>query len=627
MRLRVNINNDWKIVDDKGNISVSFPFSWEERKVVTFRREFDKLSLLKDGHLYIEFRGVSSSCQVILNGNSVGTHSGGYSTFRFDLTDCLEEKNILEIVVDNKKNDRIYPQKADFTFFGGIYRDVSFLVVDKEHFDLDYYGSKGIKIDTSVNNKQGTVVVHAYTKSQKKMVVHILDKERNEILCLDNGERGKIENVHLWKGREDPYLYMAVAQLVDDDGTILDEVSSRFGFRTFSIDSHKGFMLNGMPYPLHGVSRHQDRARKGYALTKEDQEEDIRLIKEVGANAVRLAHYQQDDYFYDLCDENGIIVWTESPYISEHLDHGDDNAIQQMRELICQQYNHPSIVVWGLSNEITMFRKNRKEMLSLHRRLNDMVHSMDPLRKTTLACFAACSPFDKVAHITDVVGWNLYLGWYTPFFFLNDVWIAVFHLLFPKRPLAYSEYGAEGMPNLHSHRPKRFDNSEEYQCLYHEKLLWCFERHPWLWATFVWNMFDFSSEGRNQGGEPGMNHKGLVTYDRKTKKDAFYLYKAWWTKEDFVHLCGKRYVYRHERRTEIKVYTTCDEVTLFLDGKRKKAKKGKRIFRFHVFLHKGENHIKVRSGKSMDEMTIIKVDRPYQSYKLIGGNSRSWEKK
>ena len=640
MRHITNINAGWFYTDPrtKERKAIDLPHTWNGedgqdggadycRSVVPYEYDFPKPEMKEGDSLYIEFKGVNSSCEVLLNGEKIGRHDGGYSTFRFDLTNFLRDQNHLEVLVDNRENDSVYPQKADFTFYGGIYRDVHLIQVGKDHFDLDFHGSKGIQVDALPKDHKGEVTVHAYTKSEKNVVILILDAQDQEVLRLKNGEKGEIENVHLWNGRKDPYLYKAIARIVDENGEILDEVSTRFGFRTFAFDSKKGFFLNGKSYPLHGVSRHQDRLHKGNALSVLDHQEDMNLIEEIGANTIRLAHYQHDDFFYDLCDEKGMIVWAEIPYISRHLEHGDENAISQMQELVYQQYNHPSIVVWGISNEITMSNWDKKGMLALHHKLNDMVHKIDPNRKTTLACYAMCTPFDKTAHLTDVVSWNLYLGWYVPFFFLNDLWISFFHLLYPNRVLGYSEYGAEGMPNLHSAKPKRFDNTEEYQCVYHEHLLKCFERHPYLWATHVWNMFDFGSDGRDQGGDPGKNHKGLVTFDRKIRKDSFYLYKAYWSEEKFLHLCGTRYINRHEKKTEIKVYSTLPEITLFHDGKKVKTLQGDKIFLFHLPLHEGDNKIQVVSGDYHEEMVIHKVDKADPSYKVHGGNSMSWEKK
>ena len=353
----------------------------------------------------------------------------------------------------------------------------------------------------------------------------------------------------------------------------------------------------------------------GNALTKEHHDEDMALIREIGANTIRLAHYQHAQYFYDLCDQYGMIVWAEIPYISEHMPAGRENTISQMKELIVQNYNHPSIVTWGLSNEITISTKDTRDMLDNHRMLNDLVHEMDPTRPTSLACYAVCGPFNKVAHISDIVSWNLYLGWYVPGFFLNDLWIDFFHWKYPNRCLGYSEYGCEGMPNLHSAAPHRGDHTEEYQAKYHEYMLKCFEKRPFMWANHVWNMFDFAADARDQGGEPGMNHKGLVTFDRKTKKDSFYLYKAYWTKAPMVHIAGKRFEYRPEKYTTIKVYSTCDTVSLYVDGELKQRQVGGKIFQFRIPLTE-HTHVKVVADGVEDEAVFHFTPNPIRSYKL-----------
>ena len=406
------------------------------------------------------------------------------------------------------------------------------------------------------------------------------------------------------------------------DGTVVDEVSTRVGLRTFSVDSRNGFFLNGRPYPLHGVSRHQDRKGVGNAITRAMHDEDMALIRELGANTVRLAHYQHDQYFYDLCDQYGMVVWAEIPYISEHLPNGRANTISQMKELIYQNYNHPCIVCWGVSNEITISTKDKADMLDNHRELNDLCHKMDPTRLTTLACYAMCGPFNPVAHITDLVSWNLYLGWYVPGLFLNDLWMDFFHLVYPNRPLGFSEYGAEGMPNLHSAKPRRGDHTEEYQAVYHEYMLRCFDRHKWMWATHVWNMFDFAADARDQGGEPGMNHKGLVTFDRKTKKDSFYLYKAWWSEENFVHICSKRFTDRTESEIEVKVYSNQKSVALYCNGKKLSEQTGEHVFRFRVPLT-GSIEVKAVAGDCIDTASFRHVDTPNPSYKLVKTKSKS----
>ena len=572
--------------------------------------------------VWIQFDGVNASAHVVLNGSPVCNHDGGYSTFRANITELLRDENELTVEVDNSKNDRVYPQKADFTFYGGIYRDVSLMVVSKNHFTLDYFGGPGIRITPTVQGADASVQVTTWHDGEGEVSIELLDAAGNTVATGKGPDITlTIFNAHLWNGVKDPYLYSCKARLVVN-GTVEDETTTRFGVRSFKVDPKKGFFLNGKSYPLHGVSRHQDRKGLGNAITREMHDEDMALIKEIGANTIRLAHYQHDQYFYDLCDEVGMVVWAEIPYISEHMPNGRENTISQMKELIIQNYNHPCIVCWGVSNEITISTKDKKDMLDNHRQLNDLCHEMDKTRLTTLACYAMCGPFNRSAHITDMVNWNLYLGWYVPGFILNDLWMGFFHLCFPNRPFGYSEYGAEGMPNLHSTHPHRGDHTEEYQAKYHEYMLRCFKRHPWMWATHVWNMFDFAADARDQGGEPGMNHKGLVTFDRKTKKDSFYLYKAWWSDEAFVHICSKRFVERTGSTATVKVYSNQSTVALYVNGNKVGEQTGEHVFTFKVPLN-GELHIQAVAGDRTDESIIRHVDTPNPEYKLHKTKSKS----
>ena len=572
--------------------------------------------------VWIQFDGVNASAHVVLNGSPVCNHDGGYSTFRANITELLRDENELTVDVDNSKNDRVYPQKADFTFYGGIYRDVSLMVVSKNHFTLDYFGGPGIRITPTVQGADASVQVTTWHDGEGEVNIELLDAAGNTVATGKGPDITlTIFNAHLWNGVKDPYLYSCKARLVVN-GTVEDETTTRFGVRSFKVDPKKGFFLNGKSYPLHGVSRHQDRKGLGNAITHEMHDEDMALIKEIGANTIRLAHYQHDQYFYDLCDEVGMVVWAEIPYISEHMPNGRENTISQMKELIIQNYNHPCIVCWGVSNEITISTKDKKDMLDNHRQLNDLCHEMDKTRLTTLACYAMCGPFNRSAHITDMVSWNLYLGWYVPGFILNDLWMGFFHLCFPNRPFGYSEYGAEGMPNLHSTHPHRGDHTEEYQAKYHEYMLRCFKRHPWMWATHVWNMFDFAADARDQGGEPGMNHKGLVTFDRKTKKDSFYLYKAWWSDEAFVHICSKRFVERTGSTATVKVYSNQSTVALYVNGNKVGEQTGEHVFTFKVPLN-GELHIQAVAGDRTDESVIRHVDTPNPEYKLHKTKSKS----
>lgn len=629
------LKRDWQFAGPDGKTAtVRLPHTWNNldgqdggndyfRGICTYTTafsapDFDPISEC----VYLEFDGVNASADVFLNGKDCCHHDGGYSTFRVEVTELLQSENRLKVAVDNSVNDHVYPQKADFTFYGGIYRDVKMIVVNKKHFDLNYYGSQGVKITPVVEGEDARVTVESWNNApEAETFVSILDVSGKTVASGVGSDAVILLNKpHLWDGVKDPYLYTAVVQL-KEEGKVLDEVRLRFGVRSFYVDKDKGFFLNGRSYPLHGVSRHQDRKLLGNALTTAEHNEDLELICEIGANSIRLAHYQHSQYFYDRCDEMGFVVWAEIPYISEHLPNGRENTISQMKELISQNYHHACIVCWGVSNEITISTKDKKDMLDNHHVLNDLCHEMDATRLTTLACYAMCGPFNKAAHITDMVGWNLYLGWYVPGLFLNDLWISFFHLVYPKRSLGFSEYGCEGMPNLHSEHPRRGDHTEEYQAKYHEFMLRCFERHPYMWANYVWNMFDFAADARDQGGEPGMNHKGLVTFDRRIKKDSFFLYKAFWSEEPFVHIAGKRMADRTGKSTKVTVYTNQPHVKLYNNGKLVGEKDVDKTAVFEVVLS-DTNKIEAIAGSERDLAQFRKVNVPNPDYKLKKDKNR-----
>lgn len=635
MRSTTKLMKNWQFTGPDGKTTaVDLPHTWNNidgqdggndywRGTCIYKTRFAAPAFDKNTQqVWLQFEGVNASAKVTLNGVEVARHDGGYSTFRADVTALLADSNELIVEADNSKNDRVYPQKADFTFYGGIYRDVSLLVVNRNHIALGYLGGPGVQITPAVNGANADIEVKTWMEGDGEVEFSIYDATGAEVLTGKGRDTTvTLEHPHLWDGVRDPYLYTCAVRLVLN-GEVQDEVRQRFGVRSFSVDPKQGFFLNGRPYPLHGVSRHQDRKGLGNAITREMHDEDMQLIKELGANTIRLAHYQHDQYFYDLCDEAGMVVWAEIPYISEHMPNGRENTISQMKELIVQNYNHACIVCWGVSNEITISTKDNRDMRDNHHVLNDLCHEMDKTRLTTLACYAMCGPFNPVAHITDLVSWNLYLGWYVPGLFLNDLWMDFFHLCYPNRALGFSEYGAEGMPNLHSSHPRRGDHTEEYQAIYHEYMLRCFDRHKWLWATHVWNMYDFAADARDQGGEPGMNHKGLVTFDRKTKKDSFYIYKAWWSDEPFVHICSKRYADRTENEIEVKVYSNQKQVSLYVNGEKLAEQEGEHIFKFRVKLN-GETKVQAVAGDSIDDAVFRKVDAPNPDYKLTKKKSTS----
>lgn len=611
----VNLPHTWNAIDgqDGGNDLY--------RGTAYYAKELLKADLPEGDRHYLEIEGANASASVYVNGKKLASHDGGYSTWRVDLTDELQDKNLIVIEVANDKNDRVYPQNADFTFYGGLYRDVNIISVPESHFDLDFFGAPGIMVTPKVDGADATVAVKTFTTNQKdgqKIVYTLTDREGNVVAAAEADKEAvfTLKNVRKWHGRKDPYLYSVKAELVED-GKVLDTVSARFGCRSFEIDPDKGFILNGESYPLRGVSRHQDRWGVGNALTPEMHKEDIDLIMELGATTIRLAHYQHDQYFYDLCDEAGLVIWAEIPYITTHMDNGFDNTVSQMKELIAQNYNHASIVVWGLSNEITGGGNNiySPVLLENHKVLNDLCHEWDPTRLTTMAIVSSCPVDHPYIRIPDTVSWNHYFGWYGGKHTENGPWMDEFHKNNPTIPVGMSEYGCEAL-NWHTSDPDQGDYTEEYQAVYHESLIRQLFTRPYIWATHVWNMFDFGADARNEGGENGQNHKGLMTFDRKYKKDSFYAYKAWLSDEPFVHLCGKRYVDRVEDVTKVTVYSNLPSVELFANGVSLGVKEAADHFFYFDVPNSGVTKLEAVAGDCRDHSEIRKVDTFNEAYRM-----------
>jgi len=619
------LDKNWTFIKENHSEVISLPHTWNAldgqdggndyyRGTCTYTCMFPQPKLPEGGRAILEFEGAAMTANVSLNNQALAEHKGGYSAFRVDITNALLEQNLLVVTVDNSRNDTVYPQQADFTFYGGIYRAVKLHILPAEHFVLAANGAPALKVTPIVTNlaaKAVEVTVEAAVENALK--VHFELNGQTISAPAENGTAKavfKLEKAHLWDGLNDPYLYTVTAKL--DNG---EESSARFGCRKFDIDPQKGFFLNGRSYPLRGVSRHQDRKGFGNALTCKEHEEDITLILEIGANAIRLAHYQHAQEFYNLCDEKGLIVWAEIPYISQHMPNGRDNTISQMEELIVQNYNHPCIAVWGLSNEITAASAVNEDLLDNHRVLNELAHKLDPTRKTAMANVFMLEIDSPILEIPDVNGYNLYFGWYVGDVEQNDEFLDSYHTRYPDRCIGLTEYGADANPQYQSSQPEKGDYTETYQCIYHEHMAKMIADRPWLWASYVWNMFDFAADGRDEGGKHGENQKGLVTFDRKIKKDAFYLYKAYWSKEPFVHLCGSRYVDRPEDVTEIKIYSNQPEVSLYKDGELIGTKHGDNVFVFHLPIT-GKHIITAQAGECRSEIMIQKVDKPNQDYAM-----------
>ena len=643
MRHTVSLLDGWRFAKT-AEIPAAFPESWQPvtlphtwnaadgtdggndywRGTACYCRRLTPPALAAGEQLWLEFEGAAMTAEVYLNGRKLARHAGGYSTFRVELTPALVEGvNLLAVLVDNSENDTVYPQKADFTFYGGLYRPVHLLTVPAGHFALSYHGGSGLKVTPIVNleARRATVTVEAYTENADGETVTFLTAGQTLTATVGNGcvkAEFVIENVHLWDGVDDPYLYTLTASLSSGDS-----VSARFGCRTIAFDADKGFLLNGRPYRLCGAARHQDRQGLGSALTNAEHEEDMALLREMGANTVRLAHYQHAQHFYDLCDEYGLIVWAEIPYITKHMENGRANTVSQMTELVVQNYNHPSIVCWGLSNEITASGGVTPDMVENHKLLNDLCHKLDATRPTTMAHAFMLDMDDPFVMASDIRSYNLYYGWYLGELEQNDQFFDEFHQKHPEAVIGLSEYGADANPVYQNGHPEKGDWSEPYQAIYHEHMLKMWSERPYIWAMHCWNMFDFAADGRNEGGKPGQNQKGLVTFDRRTKKDAFYIYKAYLSKEPFVHICGRRYADRPEAVTEVKVYSNQPAVTLLVDSREFATQTGDKIFKFQVPIT-GAHTIEARSGELSDTIAIRKVDKPNPDYSVTGGEVVNW---
>ncbi len=657
MRTLISINEDWQFCRQDIGLdaalkmagedetshpaveSVTLPHTWNGqdgqdggndyyRGACWYCRRLDLPVLNQGEKVWLEFGAVSQSADVYLNGQLLAHHDGGYSIFRVNLTPALQAQNLLAVRVDNSKNRTVYPQRADFTFYGGITRDVRLIKVPASHFALGRSGSQGIEALPEIVGNDAIVRLEAWTDNTPDgyVVEFSIEGEQSATATVHNGQAKAtipIANVRRWDGRQDPFLYQASARLLDDAGLALDEISTRFGCRTFRVDPETGFWLNDRQYPLCGVSRHQDRPEVGPATTRAMQDEDMALILEMGANTIRLAHYQHDQYFYDLCDRHGLVVWAEIPYITEHLPEARDNTLNQMRELVCQNINHPSIVCWGLSNEITAVGGVTRDLVENHRQLNNLCHQLDPSRLTTMAHAFMLDMDDPLVLLPDIRSYNLYYGWYLGQCSDNDEWFDEFHAKYPTAVIGLSEYGADANPAFQTAIPEQGDWTETYQAAYHEHMLRMWQKRPYIWAMHVWNMFDFAADGRNEGGKPGQNQKGLVTFDRRLKKDAFYLYKAWLSDDPFVHICSRRYVDRAEAVTRVKVYSNQPEITLIVDGQAMATVRGDRVFEFEVPIQ-GEHKIEARSEQLMDAIQVRHVEHANPDYVNGGETVINW---
>jgi beta-galactosidase len=626
---RVSVPHTWNAKDGQdGGDDYYRGVGWYRRRVTIQKAEMGR-------QLYVEFDGANLETTLFVNGHEVGHHAGGYARFRFDVTSVakLGVANVLAVKVTSAPNRNVAPRSADYTFFGGLYRDVRLVSVDPVHLDLDSLGSSGVlAFQEAITKESATVRVRASVSNadpaprDADVAVSVrvrAGKDAGRIVSRASAHlaipaRGthestlplQIASPHLWDGVRDPYLY-ALDVEVTAGGHLVDAVSEPLGLRSFDFDAATGFSLNGAPLALHGVNRHQDRQDKGWAVAPRDHDEDFALIRELGANAVRLAHYQHSQYVYDLCDKYGLVVWAEIPVVnSAGTGPFVDNAKQQLSELIRQSGNHPSIVTWSVANELQNDKSDAGAIVPLVHALNELGHQEDPSRPTSLATFYAAT--DPSASITDLVGFNRYDGWYVNTIEAFAPGLDVMRARRPQLKMAISEYGAGASPAMHAAAPQKMDHSEEYQALFHEAYWQALAARPFIWGSFVWNMFDFASDGRKEGDHPGRNDKGLVTYDRKIKKDAFYWFKANWSQEPFVHVTGGRFSPRPKGLADIKVYSNADKVRLRVGG----APLAEQSARGHIFVWSG---VPLKGGANVIEASAVVGGRAVRDRVTIMG--------
>lgn len=654
MRNLIHLNQDWRFIQKDAGLPEALPKDWEkvdlphswnavdghdgnggyDRGCYWYAKSFQTPKQpLAGGRVYVEFPAAGQQARVYVNGKEAIYHEGGYSAFRADITDLCKEEgdNLLAVACSNENKSNVYPQAADFTFYGGLYRGVNLISVPAAHFDLDYYGGPGLQVTPKPCESGGATfeMVSWVTNGDENFTVmySVKDAQGREVAsAVRPADQTKVTvyvpDVTRWD-IDNPYLYTVTATL-QRRNEAYDEVSARVGVRSFSCSPDKGFVINGVETPLRGVSRHQDQLYKGNALAREDHFLDARIIKELGANTIRLAHYQHSQDFYDACDELGFIIWAEIPFISvmnaDPAAH--QNCISQMKELIIQNYNHPSICFWGVSNEI-LIGGISEQLVENHKELNALCKELDPTRLTTIA-HVSMTPIESPMHgITDVESYNHYFGWYGGKMEENGPWLDNFHKVHPEICLGLSEYGCEGIVTYHGPNPACKDYSEEYQALYHEHMAKVLDERPWMWSSHVWNMFDFGCAARNEGGVAGRNNKGLVTMDRRTKKDSYYVYQAYWSKAPMVHLCGRRYAQRAGETTEIRVYSNQPAVALYLNGKLVEEKTADKVFVYTVALEEGFNIVTAAAGSLKDSMTLEKVEKEPSIYVLPEVNERA----
>lgn len=644
-RENILINQDWNFrfshqVNKNSSRRVDLPHTWNAQDALSGKPDYkrgignyDKKLFIrsewKGKRLFLRFEGANCVSNVFINGKQIGEHRGGYGAFIFEITDKVNygKNNTVLVRVNNGEQLDVMPLVGDFNFYGGIYRDVHLLVTEDICISPLDYASPGVYLfQQHVGEKQAAVLARINlsngTEHPRQATLRLQVKEGDKVVYQADKKvtvaphtsvqpeemSFTLLNPRLWNGREDPFMYQTVITLVKD-GKEIDKVEQPLGLRYYATDADRGFFLNGKHLPLHGVCRHQEWAEVGNALRPMHHEEDTRLMLEMGVNAIRLAHYPQATYMYDLMDRNGIVTWAEIPFVGSggYADKGfvdqpsfRKNGKEQLKEMIRQHFNHPSICFWGLFNEL---KENGDNPLEYIKELNVLAHQEDPTRPTT----SASNQGGAINFITDNIAWNRYDGWYgaTPATLAS--WLDKTHQAHPEIKIAISEYGAGAsiyhqQDSLVQTSPGSWWHPENWQTEYHIQNWKIISERPYVWGSFVWNMFDFGAAHRTEGDRPGINDKGLVTHDRKVKKDAFYFYKANWNPEPMVYIAGRRSVNRVKPVTEVQIFSNCAEVTLKVNGQiiKKMQPDGVKVCIFKdIRLKKGENNIEVsaKNGK------------------------------
>lgn len=670
-RQETPFNNDWSfqgqtVSGAKIEKSVTLPHSWNTkdaqeglvyyRGIGTYQKAFSTEESWEDQRVFIRFDGANITTNVSINETELGEHRGGYGAFVFEITEYLKSgaENILKVVVDNSATLNVIPLVGDFNNYGGIYRPVNLIITNPICITPLDYASPGIYLKQSGVTKQ-KAEVEVLTKLSNKsgqeenisLVTTIFDADRNiietqksdEIVTSENQEathKYTINNPHLWHGKKDPYLYQVKVELLRGD-VVIDSKTEPLGLRFFKIDANEGFFLNDEAIDLRGVSRHQDRKDKASAISQADHRQDMDIMLEMGINALRLAHYQHAEVIYDMTDSAGVVVWAELPWIGmpsgflattngyEDTDEFRSNAKNQLYELIRQNFNHPSILMWSIFNEIQS--PEGKEPTEFIKELNAIVKSEDPSRLSVGASMLSPQKHPNIHDITDAIAWNRYYGWYYKMPEDMGAFLDQLHADFPELKVGISEYGAGGSIVQHSDElrppnPMGSPHPEEWQSYYLEENLKIFDDRPFVWGTFVWNMFDFGSHFRKEGDHHGINDKGLVSYDRKVKKDAFYFHKANWSEEPVLHITSSRYIFRKQIETQVKVYTNLDNVSLSINGKEISSKSPEKgiIIWDNITLEKGNNGVIITAEKGgttyQDDCTWV-IEAPFEGTNLF----------